>query len=670
MSKYIKQEQLLKNEKLQKEILGKIQNWYQDSETYMSQKRELFKYRYSKFTNPADSETDKIKIHLLFQHLKAFISTYYTDWLTAWFVWAEFLDDDYAYMLETCYKKDTVTMKKKQKDFFHIMNIGFYGVSLLMKEWYDTINQTIKYSVVSPEYWLPDPHGSTLKGFRYHMFDFSITKNEITKINKLSKSWDIYFNIDDYTKTRNDSTDNWDEKKEDRALGTAIVNEQYEGTRIFFEREWVKYLADLFNDRKTIGRRERITPISEEEKKHPELVPFPVVVVNAFPLEDDPCGIWLAELVLSFQNAKNRLMNMALRKEERNSGFQVLLADISKITDIDLLAERPTDWPIIVPFNWEMWKLDGDVVRPVIDGIKADQSTLNLSTILDQEAQGNTWYTASQRWLPTWPDVSLWEAKMQQVNSNLIFSLDSECIGWWEVSFVKDMWLRGLKEYLPEHEVKYARIGNGIASNEVMINGKDIKDHWDPDIFVESKKEIGEKNKKKLDYLMAREAFVMANPDIPAISKLFYQRDIEKYRGIPREEIYLKYPRTSDENRAIRYIKQLNAYAEHKDNKKITEDLKPKALFYPWMDLRTYYIYLQKARESDVKKDVLAKINDLMIEEWLNKAKQPPQPWQEGGGEDKMAQVGNSMASQLTSNIAQQSGSVNNYPTRADVLSP
>jgi hypothetical protein len=36
-------------------------------------------------------------------------------------------------------------------------------------------------------------------------------------------------------------------------------------------------------------------------------------------------------------------MNMALRKEERNSGFQLLLADISKIQDIDLLAERPTD---------------------------------------------------------------------------------------------------------------------------------------------------------------------------------------------------------------------------------------------------------------------------------------------------------------------------------------
>jgi hypothetical protein len=34
-----------------------------------------------------------------------------------------------------------------------------------------------------------------------------------------------------------------------------------------------------------------------------------------------------------------------------------------------------------------MGALNGDVVRPVIDGIKADQSTLNLSNILDIEAQ-------------------------------------------------------------------------------------------------------------------------------------------------------------------------------------------------------------------------------------------------------------------------------------------
>lgn len=487
MPKYISIEDIQSNKELQNKITWQVRTRYTDSETYMSEKRRLFQYRYSKFTNPADSETDKIKIHLLFQHLKAFISTYYTEGLTAGFVGAEFLDDDYAYMLETCYKKDIVTMNKKQKDFFHIMNIWFYGVSILMKDWYDNVNQTIKYSVVSPEYRLPDPNGNLVKGFRYHMFDFSITMEEMKQANKESKSWPIYINLDKINKTTDEAKQTSDRKKEDRNLWTANTDEQYHGTRVFMEREGVKYIADFFNNRNVIGRRERIQPISKEEKKYPHIIPFPVEVTNAFPLENDPCGMWLAELVLSFQKAKNRLMNMALRKEERNSWFQLLLADISKIQDIDLLAERPTDWPIIIPFNGEMWPLNGDVVRPVIDGIKADQSTLNLSSILDIEAQSQTGFTSQNRWLPFNPAGSLWEAKMQQVNSNLIFSLDSECISRWEVNFVKNMWLRWLKEFLPENEKKYARIGSGIASNEVMIDGKDIRDHWDPDVYVESK---------------------------------------------------------------------------------------------------------------------------------------------------------------------------------------
>lgn len=664
MPKYINIEDISKNKKLQDSITWQIQSWYTDSEQYMEQKRELFKERYTKLTNPADSVTDKIKIHLFFQHLKAFISTYYTDGLTAGFMGQEFLDDDYAYMLETCYSKDCTTMSKKQKDFFHIMNIGLTGVSLYMKDWYDSINNCVKYSIVSPNFWLPDPNWNIMRWFKYHMFDFSISRNEIDAINEQSIK-PIYINVDKYNKIENDKKQTDKTLKAARALWDSDLNEDYQWTRIFLEREWVKYICDMFNERSVLWRRERIMPVDAEEKRHPSLIPFPVVVVNAFPLEKDPCWVSLAELVLSFQNAKNRLVNMSLRKEEWNSWFQLLLADISKITDIDLLAERPIDWPIIIPFNWEMWPLNWDVVRPVIDWIKSDQSTLNMANYMDIEAQSNDWYTATQRWLPTWPDTSLGEAKMQQINANLIFSLDSECISRGEVEFVKNIWLRWLKEFLPANQKKYARIGNWIASNEVMITWKDIQEHNDPDIIVQSKKSIWEKNKQKLDYMMAREALIMASPTIPAIAKLFYQRDLEKYRWIPREEIYLKFPRTTDENRAIRYIKQLNGYATFTWTKEAKDNLKPQALFYPWMDLWTYYIYLQKAMDSDLKKETLGQIEKLMEKEWMNKAEQPQ--WVASGD---TSQIANSMSSQLTSNIAQQSWSVNNYPTRADVLNP
>lgn len=648
---------LLKDDVLSKKILWTIEKWHIDSEQYMSKKRSLFKTWYGKFTNPAVSQSDQIKINMLYQHLKAFISTYYEDWLSVGMVGREFLDDDFAYMLETCAKNDYTIMNKKQKDFFNILNIGFYWVSLVLKNGYDSLNNVIKYDVISPEYWLPDPNGNIMRWFKYHMFEFTISKSEIDNINKEAESnwWEkIYHNIDKYTSVSDwaKQINSW--KKEDRALWTSIIDmEEYSGTRVLLEREWRKYIADTFNNRTLLGRWEEIKPVDEVEKKNPSLIPFPIEVYNAFPLENDPCGIWLAELILDFQNAKNRLMNLTLRKEEWNAWFKILLADISKIQDIELLAEKPIDWPIIVPFNGDLWPLNGNVVQPIMDWIQSDQSTINLANILDIEAQSQTWQSNTNRWLPFWPETTLWQAKMQQVNSNLMFSLDSEVISRGEVNFWKNMWLRWLKEFLPQYEKKYARIWNGIASNEVMITGKDLLEHNDPDIVVESKKTTQEKNKQKLDNMMAREAIIMQNPSTPAVSKILFQRDIEKYRWFPREEIYLHFPRSSDENRAIRYIKQINA------------DVVPEAMFYPWMDLWTYYIYLQKCTNNETKKKILAKIEEMMMKEGLNKQQQPA--WDEWGWFEQLA---NSMSSQLTSNVAQQSGQVNNYPTKADVLNP
>jgi hypothetical protein len=669
--KYITIEDIQRDDELHNAIVSKIRRWHQDSDAYMSKKRALFADWYAKLTSPDTTESERIKIHTALQHLKAFISTYYSDGMTVQINWAEFLDDDYAYMLEVCAKKDYDTMNKREKDFFHILNIWLYWVSVLMRTWYDYDNEVSTYDVVSPEYRLPDPNGNRLKGYEYHMFNFSIGDEEISFANENSKSGDIYVNINRYGKTLDDAKQVTDNKKQSRALSTATLYNEYQWTRVYLVWNGVKYMCDVFSDRSVIGRWERIKPVDAKEEKNPSLIPFPVIPVNAFPLLDDPCGIGVVELVLSFQNAKNRLMNLALKKEEWNAWFRTVLVDISKVEDIDLLAERPANWPIFIPFDGNMWELNGDVVRPVMDWIQADQSTLNMANVLDQEAQINTWYTQQQRWLPFWPEQWLGITKMQQVNSNLIFSLDSECISRWEVDFYKNIWLRWLKENLLANQKKFARIGNWLTASEWMVTWADIKDHKDPDIVVLSKKQAKEEDKQKFDVLAMREALIMANPEIPPISKLFYQRQLEELKGISREEIMLRYPRTADETRAMRYIAQINAYQSTNLTGKQKDDLKPKSLFYPWMDLFTYRVYLQKCNDGDLKTEILAKVEELMIKEWLDKKNAQamwPDGWMSPEWAPDLSQLQNSMSSQLTSNVAQSSGAINNFPTRQDVL--
>ncbi len=73
----IKFDTILSNDKLNKKITGKIKTWYMESEQFMSKKRKLYKEWLSKYTNPAVTESQQIKINMLHQHMKAFISTYY-----------------------------------------------------------------------------------------------------------------------------------------------------------------------------------------------------------------------------------------------------------------------------------------------------------------------------------------------------------------------------------------------------------------------------------------------------------------------------------------------------------------------------------------------------------------------------------------------------------------
>ena len=56
-----------------------------------------------------------------------------------------------------------------------------------------------------------------------------------------------------------------------------------------------------------------------------------------------------AELILDFQNAKNRLLNLALIQEEDEAGYGQFLADITKIPNLDLLAERNPNGPTFIP---------------------------------------------------------------------------------------------------------------------------------------------------------------------------------------------------------------------------------------------------------------------------------------------------------------------------------
>lgn len=627
------------------QVTSKVNTEYIESRNFVDNKRDQFEdwlEAYRDVESVSDPDL-KMKIHLCHQHIKAFMSTHYNKEYRAKFTPRDYFDEEKSRKLNKLAEYDAEIMKKDRKDVKWLWNIAFYGVWLRIRTNWNKHNKTIEYRNINPLFWYPDPNWDNIDGFDYHGFEVITTKE---KLRKKAANSEKYFNIEDVTAWENEATSTFDNIQQTSAgVWSSHTPDKVILYHHYTSFNWKKYHIVLANNRKLVIKCDEIEAITEEEKKNPRNVPFPVNVTNVFPIDGDPFGVSYMELILDYQRAKNRLMNLALYKEERNAGFGVYLYDKSKINNANQLEERNPNWPAFVPADWMDWWIAW-AVQPIQEE-RVDWNTLNIADKIDMEAAWETNMTASNRWLPYWPDTTLGEAKMQQINSNLIFSLDSQIISMWEEDFWKDMRYRSLIEFISATEKKKARLWTGLSWVIVQIEWKDLRNWEDPDLKVVSMKEKKERDKKKLQMYLSREPLIMQDPNIPQISKILFQREVMRLAWVEEERVMLYHKLTPDERRAIRYTKLINEW------------VKPKNMFKPWIDLYTYWIYIQKAEDSDLKEKVLWEVEDQMLKEWLSTQNAvAPDQWLKG--------MANSMWSQMTSNLIKQQGEWENLPTRKD----
>jgi hypothetical protein len=515
----------------------------------------------------------------------------------------EFSDDDYAYALEKCAEYDYEAMKFSRKKFMFLSHIATYWTAIRIKNGRDKVKQCVDYTVVNPKYRYPDPQWNIFDWFRYHGFDASMSKNEMLSFNSRMRE-EIYFNLDKVDISINVEYEAG-RSADDIANRTSSAMERRWRCSVFHRyteiagRKYATTRSSVFNN---LIRFEPIDPIDKLERANPSLIPYPVNVWCVFPIEGDPFGMWLTELILDFQNAKNRLMNLALIKEERNAWFKQFLVDISKVNNLNVFERRNQDGPTFIPVRgWNQGI--GQPVVPVWDDA-VDGNTFNMADKLDAEAQMQTWFNNQIRgWMAT-RQQTLGQDQMQQQNANAMFELDAEVLSRAEEDFAKNFRFRSLKEYMTAYDEKSAKIMNWLASTTYEIRRTDLLSCQDPDIKVESKKLRIDRDKKRLDYLLAREQIVMMNPRMPQISKIMYVREMDKLAWLPREEVLRNNPLQPDERRALIYYNMINEW------------IKPKNLFMPGMDYFTYYIYISNCKDSDTKREIVNILEKKIIEEW------------------------------------------------------
>lgn len=642
----IRFEHIEENQKLHNELVWHIQKMYMLSWEYMKNKNNDWDYLDNQERNTISD--GKIKPNFTFQMKKAYIAQYINEWLYPLYEWVKSLwDRDVAKKLNQLAKYDIDIMRKPIKDKEMLEDVFDYGVSVVIKEYFNMYTATPEVKIVTPKYWYPDPSGNTLdNNFRRHFFSTITTKWEIEQANSKSKNmwWEeVYCWIDDLVawpsyndqlKYRND--------KSLRSLNVSWYNDDIYILQWYITLNWHKYVVSLGNAHNKIIRFEPIEAISKQEKKDPTTVEFPIAIYNAFPLKNDPCGVSYRELLFDKDNALKRLSNAIYRKELRNAWFDNILVDIDQIPNINVLAHKTDDWPNYIPFSWSNAN-DQPLTRQMTE-FNDTTSSMNFYQYMVSMSEQDTGIDQLMRWQAD-QNSTLWQAEYQQQKSNILFSLDAMMLSVWESMFWKNIYLRSLMENIKEVKEKSAIL--------TTMNGMDsiVKlERWEliwsnsPFVRVKSKKQQIEEAKTQLAHLEAFYAMELQDPNVSPLVVKIYKRTMRSLQWFDEDFIYATVRTDVYEDRAIWLMNIINSSV------KVPEGYQ---LLQPWLDIKQqlealrYYVWMcVSCPEKDKYMRIISK---YVMQEWI----QVQQQQVEG-----IQWIANSMWSQMVSN------KINNFTSK------
>jgi hypothetical protein len=658
-NKVITQDDIKNNKELHDDIIAKFRNWYYVDGAYVNDKRQLIKDLQNKYTDPTSDFRQKIKVHTMHSNIKAFMAAFRDQAMNVTFTDNQSIDEDLSYFLEKSAEFDAVKMGKDLKDKLNLWHALLFGVGLRARTTYNKQYQCPEYMQIHPDSWIPDVNGNIFdNNFEYHIFETYTTYYDLDCIEANGKN--IYFDIDKLTRSSFIGDDAREiHKKNQRLLNP--LNDYYKSLRIlniYCTVNGRKYIASVGNSCSLIIRWEEIPAVLEEEKENPYLIQFPISITNVFPLYEDPFGLGYGEIIISPQSAINKLTNLMIRKEERNAWFANYLVDTTKITNLDALALRSDEWPNFIPGKSRDWSPISNAISPVEEE-RVDSNTPAVIDRIDMSIQMQTSMTSQNKWVID-AGTTLWQSRISQGNTNVIFELDYDFISIGEQMFWKNIWFRSFLQYMSDTDEKVYRITKGFGRPTIKLKKKDFKSCYDPYIQILPKKVSTEKNKQQVAYLVMKYQVLSANPTTKPVILSILAREIDRMNGVNRDMIYLTNPYSNDELRAKDYCVMINA------------GIKPKNMFVPGMDLFTYYVYVSYCEDNDVKKNVMLQLEAMMQEEWnLKEAQQQVQGMQQWGMEAAQSQRQNnqsaSNASMMWANYIQSMSANNQEPTLADV---
>lgn len=270
--------------------------------------------------------------------MQTLLGLYYTDEITASFSGRQLGDDEYTENINTLAQFDQEEMGLDKINYTTQWNRLFYGVGIRAFSHWDSVKKVPVFVSVDPLTWFPDPNGY-LDNHRFHGFEFEATDSELN-----SK---IYKNLDQIKPSNSKELEekrtkiNELRKKGDtsvQASGVPIYNIYNHYTTY----KGKKYLVTLTNEMSLCIRCEEITAVYDEEKKDSMNISYPIVINYFDPIEGDPYGLSICDILEDKQKTQQLFMNLNKIKAEHETWGDVFLVDTNVVKNTNELRQQST----------------------------------------------------------------------------------------------------------------------------------------------------------------------------------------------------------------------------------------------------------------------------------------------------------------------------------------
>lgn len=231
--------------------------------------------------------------------------------------------------------------EKKEKVQFYKF---YYGVAIeVFDEWNDYAKRP-NYIVVNPLAWICDPEMNVNSEARFHGFEMDMDESEI-------KEEYGFFNIDMLKQTTYSEI----QQQMSRGNNNRDINEMIDPTKYKIYHHYTRingrpYLITMGCNCKVLIRCEELKAVTKAQKKDPRLIPFPVIVRNRCPLDDDPWGVSIFDIMEDKQMAMQLFDNLNRIKAEHEALGDTFFYDPAVIDKISELT-KPSTGPRFVKAN-------------------------------------------------------------------------------------------------------------------------------------------------------------------------------------------------------------------------------------------------------------------------------------------------------------------------------